>query len=404
MFSMDANSMYASVELLNDRWPDFTRLSAVLYTTPEASTLELVLEKEGSVHVHWLRPESDLIGAVATRDVKTGNLIWTEMEGTRWITLLQARFLIKRGYILTPVPFIYERTTVSNNAETGEAEEGEPEINPIYAIVCPRLTFNPFDEVRRHYEKRLEMKKAGDPREKLVKFILNAGSFGKWVELNQETRIANECDWCFEFSDWDFSAVQEIDGEMIGYVKDPIPKRAGNTANILGAYITDYARMNLLTLADRFPYESLIYCDTDSLKINLSLEEGLKYIPEGLIGRDLGQWCIEHEMDFFHALKPKQYKAHFISKEDTRTGELVDCDMWKLRIKGVNIRGVILKKWRDEYMLGQPTDDFTLSVLKHLQLSDRMVYERLIGIRESFRRGLEAGEWMEQSKQLRQPS
>ena len=78
--------------------------------------------------------------------------------------------------------------------------------------------------------------------------------------------------------------------------------------------------------------------------------------------------------------------------------------MWKLRIKGVNIRGVILKKWRDEYMLGQPTDDFTLSVLKHLQLSDRMVYERLIGIRESFRRGLEAGEWMEQSKQLRQPS
>ena len=58
--------------------------------------------------------------------------------------------------------------------------------------------------------------------------------------------------------------------------------------------------------------------------------------------------------------------------------------------------------WRKEFETGQPTDDFTRKMLETLKLSDRMVYDRLIGIRESLRSDAKAGQWLEQSKQLRQ--
>ena len=188
---------------------------------------------------------------------------------------------------------------------------------------------------------------------------------------------------------------------MVGYVTDPTPKRAANTMNILGCYITDMARAELLTMADRFPVEKLAYCDTDSLKVMMPLEEGLKLVPPDKMGRELRQWAVENEHDFFQAIAPKQYKVHFISKEDSRTGELVECDAWKIRIKGVNMRGVIEKMWLEEFKTGRPTDDFTYAILKDLQLHDKMKYDRVIGLRESLRRGIVAGEWTEQENQLR---
>ena len=398
---IDARSMYPSVQQLNDRWPDFGKLKAVLFG--KGCTVDQVIEKEGGIHVHWLRPGSDQLGAVASRDPKTGNLVWSEKEGTRWLTMAKARFLLKRGYTLTPVPYVYERTTAKFDEETGETGE-HIESNAIYAIVCPKLKFNPFTEVKNWYDKRLKMKDQGDSRQLLCKILMNSGSFGKWVENNQDIRIATEADAHFEFDSWEFNAVQSFGGEMVGYVKDPVIKRAKNTANILGAYITDYARIQLLEMADRFDPGQIMYCDTDSLKVKHSVEEVKQIVPDHLIGREMGQWGYENEHDFFHALKPKQYKAHYISKEDSRTGDLIPCDIWKLRIKGVNIKGVIMKMWRDEFTLGRPTDDFTLEVLKNLKLSDRMEYDRLIGIRESFRKGSTAGAWIVQSKQLRQVS
>jgi len=396
---IDARSFYPSVEQTNKRWPDFGKLKAVLFTS--SSNLNDVIEREGGVHVKWTRPDSDKLGAVASRCPKTGNLVWTEKTGTRWLTMLKARYLLERGYTLEPVPYVYERTTARFNEDTGETEPFI-EANTIFAIVCPKLKFNPFEEVKRWYDKRIELKNAKDPRQFLVKILMNAGSFGKWVEINQDIRIASESDAHYEFSDWEFNAVQDFSGEMIGYVKDPILKRAKNTANILGAYITDAARIELLRMADNFDPDNLLYCDTDSWKVKHSLEEVLAIVKPEMLGRELGQWAVENEHDYFHALKPKQYKAHYISKEDSSTGDLVKCDIWKLRIKGVNVKGVIEKMWRDEFKFGRPTDDFTLDVLKNLKLSDRMVYDRLIGIRESFRRGQTAGAWLEQSKTLRQ--
>jgi hypothetical protein len=404
---IDARAMYPSVECeVNDVWPNWTKLKAVKWR-PDVK-IDQVLGYEGGVHVHWIRPESDQIGAVASRDPKTGNLVWDKYEGTRWITMLEARWLIERGYELKVVPFIYERDVEVKN-ENDEIETIQ-EATSIFSIVCPKLDLSefgmkhPFEEVERWFDRRLEMKKAGDPREQLIKILMNAGSFGKWVEINQDVRISTLDDALYSFENWDFNSVAEFSGEMIGYVKNPVLTRAKNTANILGSYITAAARKFLIQTADNFGAENLLYCDTDSLKVKLNLDQMKERTPEGLLGRNMGQWAIENEHDYFHAIKPKQYKAHYISKEDTASGDLIPCDIWKIRIKGVNIRGVIAKLWRDEFTFGRPTDDFTLAALKRMKLSDPMVYERLIGLRESFRRGEEAGRWMNQSKQLRQSS
>ena len=398
-FGIDARALYPSVEHTNDRWPDFTKLRAI--KAVEGFELGWVLKDEGAVHVHWKRPENDKLGRVATRCTKTGNLIWSEYEGTRWLNMADARYLLSKGYELEPVPFVYERSIVKQD-ETGETVSGGTEAITIYAITCPRLKFNPFDEVKRWYDKRIEMKNAKDPRQLLMKLLMNAGSFGKWVEQNQDIKIADEMTWCYEFADWEFSAVKEYSGEMIGYVKDPVKKRAANTAHILGSYITSYGRHSLFNMADAIGFENLLYCDTDSWKVKGTLEDFTPKIGNGLLGRELGQWAVENEMDYFQALKPKQYKCHFISTEDSSTGELVPCDQWKLRIKGVNVKGVIMLAWRKEFETGQPTDDFTRKMLETLKLSDRMVYDRLVGIRESLRSDAKAGQWLEQSKQLRQ--
>jgi len=396
-FGIDARSLYPSVMTHPESvWPDATQLSTVLYD--HENDLSFALKSEGAVHVHWSRPDSDKIGAVASRCPDSTNLIWTEYEGTRWITNFQARFLLDRGYTLTPVPFIYEQSKV-RVCEDGEATR-YIQTDAIWAIRCPALKFNPFEGISKWYDKRIELKEAGDPRQMLCKLLMNT-SFGKYVELNTDQRVATEIDWEMNFPDWEFSGVAEIQGEMVGYVTDPTPKRAANTMNILGCYITDMARAELLTMADRFPVEKLAYCDTDSLKVLMPLEEGMKLVPSDKMGRDLRQWAVENEHDFFQAIAPKQYKVHFISKEDSRTGELVECDAWKIRIKGVNMRGVIEKMWLEEFKTGRPTDDFTYAVLKDLQLHDKMKYDRVIGLRESLRRGVVAGEWTEQEKQLR---
>ena len=396
-FGIDERAAYQSIMIdPNNTWPDFTKLESIIWD--DNPNLESVLKYEGAVHVHWLRPDSDKIGAVATRDPKTNNLDWNKYEGTRWVTMCQARFLIDRGYTLTPIPYAYEKTRTKINDE--EERVTWNEVITIYAIVCPALDFNPFEVVGEWYDKRIELKNNDDPRELLVKLLMNAGSFGKWVEINFDQRLASEMEWEDHYSDeWEFKGVQEIDGEMIGYVKNPIPKRASNTANLMGAYICDYARMALLRMGDLIGYEHLIYCDTDSWKIALPIEGC--YIPDHLMGRELGQWAIENEMDYFHAIKPKQYKTHFISKEDRTTGDLIKCDIWKIRIKGVNVKGVIKHLWLEKYDTGEPTPEFSHEVLSQLCLADKMRFERLVGIRESFRRNLEAGKWMIQDKQNR---
>jgi len=396
MFSCDANSHYPSVELdSRNTWPNYSKLKEIDY---KKFNLEEIEKLEGGIYVHWLRPESDKFGFISVRDKKKNTLNWSKHEGERWVTLCEYRFMKKLGYALTPRPYKFIQTKSKLNPETEEIETYKFE-KDIVAIVCPKLKSSPFEAVRKWYYKRLEMKKQDNEKEQLVKLLMNAGSFGKWVELNYDQRISTHYVWENNFAPegWNFDEVTKHDDEVYGYVKNPIAKRAVNTANILGAYVTAYARIRLYEMFEYCGIENLVYCDTDSVKY---IDNNVSF-PNELMGTDLGQWTIEHQYDFFQAIKPKQYKCHIIAQEDRTNGKLVNCDIWKLRIKGVNIKGVVLLLWRKKHKTGQPTKAFTHEVLSKLDLKQVLEYERLIGLKESFRRGLDAGKWTIQSKKMR---
>lgn len=396
MLSCDANSHYPSVELdERNSWPDFSKLNAVSF---DGFDLDGIEKMEGGIYVHWLKPDSDKFGFVSIRNKKTNTLNWTQHEGERWMTLCEFRFLKTLGYALTPLPYKWNMKRSKINIETEEIEYEEIE-KIIVAIVCPQLKINPFEAVRKWYNKRLELKKLDNEKEQLVKLLCNAGSFGKWIELNFDQRISTNIIWENNFAPhgWEFDRVVEYNDEVYGYVKDPVAKRAKNTANILGAYVLSYARIRLYEMFVHVGVDNLIYCDTDSVKY---LDNNVIF-PKEILGENLGQWTIEHRYDFFQAIKPKQYKCHIIEQEDRATGNLVSCDIWKIRIKGVNVKGVVLLLWRKQHKTGQPTSSFTHEILRDLDLKHIMEYERLIGLKESFRRNIDAGKWTVQSKKMR---
>ena len=183
-----------------------------------------------------------------------------------------------------------------------------------------------------------------------------------------------------------------------GYVGDPVERRSKNTANIMGAYITDIARANLVNFSDYLGFDNLLYCDTDSW---FARSPETHQIPPELLGEELGQWKLEKVCDEFYSIRPKQYKYH-LKEKMTRAGDVIPVDEWVVRIKGVNIEGVVMQQFRLEFETGRPPESFRQRVLSELDLTDCLKYERLIGLKESWRKGEEAGTWITQEKQMRQ--
>jgi len=366
---IDARSMYPSAELGGDleilgqslerTWPDPTNLMRV----KPGDLGEDFADFEGAIHVRWKRPESDLLGAIADTN-EDGLLDWTLFEGTRWITMCQYRYCRILGYDLEPIPY---RHTIPGDPKTGQEDE---EID-LVAVLSPSLGYNPFQVVETWYNKRLEMREAGDPRQILVKLLMNAGSYGKWVERNQDQVITTEEAFVHHFTDrWDFSPV----AGQYGYATDQRFRRARNAANILGAYITDYARMSLNEMGRSIGVENLLYTDTDSWKF-LDPDHQIE-IPEVLLGPDLGQWAIEQIMDFWESVAPKQYRYHAIEDDG------IPCDKWKLKIKGCSVGRMSQEE------------------IAEFDLRGSVSFERVIGIRESWRQGQAAGSWIQVDKDI----
>tara|TARA_Y100000361_G_scaffold8434_1_gene6916 strand:+ start:1974 stop:4187 length:2214 start_codon:yes stop_codon:yes gene_type:complete len=367
---IDARSMYPSAELGGDleilgeslerTWPDPTNLMRVKPGDLGSDFASF----EGAIHVHWKRPSSDRLGAIADTN-EDGLLDWTLFEGTRWLTMAQYRYCKILGYDLDPVPFTH---TILADPKDPESEDQEI---TLVAVLSPKLNYNPFLVVESWYEKRKQMRSEGDPRQILVKLLMNAGSYGKWVERNQDQVITTEESYIHNFSDrWDFSPV----AGQFGYATDQRFRRAKNAANCLGAYITDYARMSLNEMGRMIGVENLLYTDTDSWKY-LDPDSEIT-IPEPLLGSDLGQWAIEQIMDFWESVAPKQYRYHAIEDDE------IPCDLWKLKIKGCSV--------------GRLTQE----EIKDFDLRGSVQFERVIGIRESWRQGHDAGTWITVDKDI----
>jgi hypothetical protein len=357
---IDARSMYPSSQLggsiavgsqvLERTWPNPTAYARVAPGELGADFSDL----EGVVHVKWKRPATDELGVIAGMN-HNGLLDWTLWSGERWITIAQYRYALALGYELEITPWIGQ--------EEGEAVE-------LVAVLTKALEYNPFEAVRNWYQFRLELRAEGDPRQILVKLLMNAGGYGKWVEQNQDQVICREGDYVHNYDDsWDFDLVA---GEF-GYATRSELKRAKNSAHCLGAYITDYARMSLNEMGRCIGVQYLLYTDTDSWKY---IEADSALIPENMLGADLGQWAIEQVMDFSHFVAPKQYKYHAIEND----GEA--CDIWKVKVKGCS--------------LGR----LTQAEIAEFDLKGSAQFERVIGIRESWRAGSSAGTWVHQDKDI----
>ena len=169
----DANSMYPASQLMKEvagikiRFPNYTQLTAIDFDNVRPIE-EWLNEVEGGVYVRWVRPDTDPLGIIATRQAD-GLLSWEEMEGERWLTLFQYRFAKSRGYELQIL----------------DPGDGKPSV-----IVCPGIEKTPFDVIQKWYELRLKLKKDDDMRENYIKLLLNAGGFGKWLESNTDYRVS----------------------------------------------------------------------------------------------------------------------------------------------------------------------------------------------------------------------
>lgn len=72
------------------------------------------------------------------------------------------------------------------------------------------------------------------------------------------------------------------------------------------SYITAYARARIQKFINTAGYDNFFYADTDSLVVNKTGYDRLiqkNYFDD----EKLGKLKLEHRLDFFHALAPKNY-------------------------------------------------------------------------------------------------
>ena len=328
-FGIDAKSMYPSQMTDETKtYPDFRKQKIV--SKIKDMTDKVFADGEGVVYVNWKRPSHDKVGLLSHKPEK-GGLDWTLTSGQRWITFAEYRKALSVGYKLKI------KKDKANNGACG--------------VVMARLTYNPFQTIKNWYDKRNEMKANNNPMEFVVKILLNAGGFGKFVERNQDKMIVEEED-CINFSDeWQYRGVAGDEYTEYGYMTHDDLQRADGTANCMGSYITAYARINLYEVGIQLGAENLLYCDTDSWK----------HTNSDLIcpneGTEMGEWALEQEYDYWESVAPKQYKYHAIESDG------IKCDTWKARVKGCSLKNLNLKD---------------------IDLKGIISFTRVLGVKESF--------------------
>lgn len=225
-------------------------------------------------------------------------------------------------------------------------------VKRVYETMYAEKTCRPFvGYVDTLYALRHEYKQAGDPREFLVKIMLNSlyGKFGQTLDTSM--RRLKPIEELFERADttgWDFAV---INGQP--YALKPVPfKRQPPYVNVLwAAYVTSYGRMRLYEFLERADFQ-VVYYDTDSLFTTLALETS----PE--LGR-LGQDAPPGECT---VIGPKLYIHSSVSGE-------------RVKAKGVPRR-------------------YGRAFLE----DGRVTFIRPVGILEGIRRGISPSTWVEMTK------
>lgn len=162
------------------------------------------------------------------------------------------------------------------------------------------------DFVNFFYDLRLKYKKNNDPREVIVKLILNS-LYGKFGQKDYCKRVENikEIDHITQFTDWEgIYEIKNWNNHQGVYLLEMKPSQiCENAFSPIAAFVTSYGRVKLLEAIEA---TDAIYCDTDSIFTQKSFEEISKILD---IGDELGEWKQEGEMiPNFVPWEPKVYQ------------------------------------------------------------------------------------------------
>jgi hypothetical protein len=284
--------------------------------------------------------------------------LWREAEGVSEVTVevpdldppvLPVRY---EGRLFFPVGTV---RGVWTHPELRAAEARGCRVREVHASLWSDRTFSPFTSyVETLYAMRRELREKGDPRQLVVKVLLNAlyGKFGQRSDGDLQVLMpledVPEADplkgWqVLEFGGRVFAAKPLATGQQPVYV---------NT--LLASYITAYARLHLLEGMEAVGGR-VAYCDTDSLVTAVPMPTG-----DGL-----GAWKAEAGNVFVDIIGPKLYVVY------STEGGL------KVKAKGVP------SAYQEEYLR-----------------SREVCYPHPVGWKEAARRGLRPSEWVDVVKAL----
>jgi len=168
-----------------------------------------------------------------------------------------------------------------------------------YSLYSLRTT-NPFKSyVSDLYKLRLQYKANNDPRQLIIKLLLNSfyGKFGERLDAGL-TELGSTS--LFE-SKKDLTGYEPIVFDNTVYLRHEVPKREqpDYTNTLWASYVTAYARLTLFSYMEQLE-TTMIYCDTDSVFTTKTLETG----------KELGMMKLEHENVDVNIIGAKMYQIY----------------------------------------------------------------------------------------------
>lgn len=215
---------------------------------------------------------------------------WRIVEGVTDIRLIQEFEGVSEADVIIPdmefppLPIRYEGKTVFpvgrlhgvwTHAELREAVARGGKVVRMHRTVFFEEVCRPFASyVQTLYELRLSYKRAGDPRELVVKLLMNSlyGKFGEDYARSDVKRIV-PYERATELAGKNYTVeIVELGGAEWGLAEEKRRARPRHTIPIWAAYVTAWARLELLKRMEECG--DVVYCDTDSLFTHREMPTG----------------------------------------------------------------------------------------------------------------------------------
>jgi hypothetical protein len=238
-----------------------------------------------------VRPDGDLLPARAKYDGRTHTIGLNRLSGEQplWWTLADA---VAAKLLSGKAPVIEEAIFF----EPGPPQEG---LRSIKLFGRDDFAIDPYgDDVFKHLiDLRDEAKARGDKRQKAIKIIANATSYGMFVEVNRDDAPKPE-----PISVWG------PDGERLDTQSTAVEQPGRFFNPVLATLITGAARLMLALAQRRVLSEGLdwVFCDTDSLAI--AMPDGMSEAAFVALSRRVVAW--------FEGLNPYRKPGSILQVED----------------------------------------------------------------------------------------